>query len=71
VPSVDTEEGTGPQVASAQRVVLEVSLERTSDGHLVYALSEIDTAASNRLAWIVTRLDGGMTALQSLVTSKR
>ena len=46
-----------PERVPTQATAPEMLTERNADGHLVYTIPMIDTAAHNRLGLIITRLD--------------
>jgi len=53
----DLGEGTRPQRIPDQAAAPEVLTEVNADGHLLYAVPEINTADTNRLGLIIMRLD--------------
>ena len=55
---VDRGGGARPQRVPNQAVATEVPTATNADGHLLYTIPAIDTAAYNRLGLIITRVDG-------------
>jgi hypothetical protein len=55
---VDAGEGMRRRRVPNQTAALEVLTRANGDGHLLYTMPAIDTAATNRLGLIITRVDG-------------